>query len=79
MEKIKRERKSEGVYKEAIATSVTCSNKQMVRLNCRGAASVVEVDSYESEPCLLHDSVKFPIALRKEQRYGRKALLMVWF
>jgi hypothetical protein len=29
---------------------------------------VVEVDSYESEPCVLDDSLNLPIALRKEPR-----------
>jgi hypothetical protein len=29
---------------------------------------VVEVDSYESEPCVLDDSLNFPIALKKEPR-----------
>jgi hypothetical protein len=29
---------------------------------------VVEVDSYESEPCVLDDSSNFPVALRKEPR-----------
>jgi hypothetical protein len=29
---------------------------------------LVEVDSYESEPCVVDDSLNLPIALRKEPR-----------
>jgi hypothetical protein len=73
MEKTKRGRKNEGVYKEAIATSAISQINGEVELQGEQYQQqwipVVVEDSYESESCVLDDSWNFPIALRN---YGGK-------